>query len=140
MPGKQGPLIGAYASENGSHVVGTKDVGVLDGERPKHLEGLFGLVCEFFDAVNSFFYDVDHVHNTAATPARAGLVEPRRDFLRRRIHHGNRGSLETLRRDRTRFNARGDFLEDAKPTFLLLDVLAAKQSEEADDPLQVVGV
>src|SRR5438128_11253987 len=124
MPGQESLLVFAYLLKERSHVVRAKDIGILDCEGPKHFESFLRFTGEFFDAVNSFFYDIDYVRDAPATPARASFVEQRRNFFRCRTHHGNGGRLEALGRDRAWLHTRRNLFEETKPAVLALQVFA----------------
>jgi len=93
-----------------------------------------------FDAIHRLLHAVDDAFIAATAPARTSAIEQRGRFLRRLVHHRNRGGFETFGRHRPWFDAGADLAKQAQAVFFLLLLMPPVHTNERDDALHVVGV
>src|SRR5205085_3617064 len=117
-----------------------EDVSVVHHERAEQLERLFRLARYLFQTIDRLFRAINDVRHTPAAPTRAHAVEQFRGLLRRGVYHRRRSPVEVSRRDRLRFHAPGDLVDEFEALVLLREMFALVETDQPDDALHVVRI
>src|SRR5678816_2413597 len=89
VPCQERLLIFSDSLEQRTHIVGTKDVSVLDREWPEDLKRLGCFSRYLFNAVDTRLHPVDDLHHASATPARPCPIKERRRLFCGGVEHRN---------------------------------------------------
>ena len=140
IPDQQRFFIFSDAAEQGAQIVRAENISILVRKRLEDFKRFRSLVRNLFHAIDVAFHEIDHIDNAAATPARPGAIEQRRDLFGGCVNHRRRGGLESFRRHRSRLHTRSDLVDKTHSSIFFEKVFPFVQTHQTDDPRHIVGI